>query len=70
MRTLRLDRSILFLVAILAVLLVAAAMLVFAMKTDPVRDSLSGDKLLKVLVVLEELVLLVLVLLEVVETQV
>jgi len=54
MRTLRLDRSILFLVAILAVLLVAAAILVFAMKTDPVRDSLSGDKLLKVLVVLED----------------
>lgn len=54
MKTLRLDRSILFLVAILAVLLVAAAMLVFAMKTDPVRDSLSGDKLLKVLVVLED----------------
>ncbi len=54
MRTFRLDRSIIFLIAILAVLLVAAAILVFAMRTDPVRDSLSGDKLLKVLVVLED----------------
>lgn len=54
MRSLRLDRSILFLVAILIVLIVAGIVLVFAMRTDPVKASLSGDNLLKVLVVLED----------------
>jgi anionic cell wall polymer biosynthesis LytR-Cps2A-Psr (LCP) family protein len=54
MRSFRLDRSILFLVAILVVLVVVAVFMFFAMRTDPVGDSLSGDKLLKVLVVLED----------------
>lgn len=54
MKSFRLDRSIIFLVAILAVLLVAAGILIFAMRTDPVKDSITGDKLLKVLVVLED----------------
>ena len=54
MRSFRLDRSILFLVAILLVLVVVAVFMFFAMRTDPVGDSLSGDKLLKVLVVLED----------------
>jgi len=52
MSSFRLDRSVVFLVAILFVLLLGGAVLVFAMRTDPVRESLSGDKLLKVLVVL------------------
>ncbi len=54
MRSLKLDRSVLFLVAILAVLLIAGALLVASMKTNPVKDSLLGDKILKVLVVLED----------------
>jgi anionic cell wall polymer biosynthesis LytR-Cps2A-Psr (LCP) family protein len=54
MRSFRLDRSVLFLVAILAILLAGGALLLIAMRTDPVSDSLSGDKLLKVLIVLED----------------
>ena len=54
MRSFRLDRSILFLVAILLILVVVAVFMFFAMRTDPVSDSLSDDKLLKVLVVLED----------------
>lgn len=54
MRPFRLDRSIIFLAAILVILIFAAVFLFFAMRTDPVSDSLSGDKLLKVLVVLED----------------
>lgn len=54
MRSFRLDRSILFLIAILVILVVVAAFMFSAMRTDPVGDSLSGDKLLKVLVVLED----------------
>jgi len=54
MKSFRLDRSIIFLGVILIVLLVTAGILLFAMKTDPVKDSLSGDNLLKVLLVLED----------------
>lgn len=54
MRSFRIDRSIIFLVAILLVLLCAAVMLIIAVRTDPVKDSLSGDKILKVLMVLED----------------
>ncbi len=54
MKSTKIDRSIFFLVVILAVLVVAAFVLVFAMRTNPVRDALSGDQLLKVLVVLED----------------
>lgn len=54
MTRVRLDRSIVFLVFILLVLLVSAGFLVFSMQTDPVKDSLEGDKLLKVLFVLED----------------
>lgn len=54
MRSFRLDRSVLFLVAILVILLAGGALLLIAMRTDPVSDSLSGDKLLKVLIVLED----------------
>jgi anionic cell wall polymer biosynthesis LytR-Cps2A-Psr (LCP) family protein len=54
MRSFRLDRSILFLVAILVILVVLALFMFFAMRTNPVSESLSGDKLLKVLVVLED----------------
>ena len=54
MKSFRLDRSISFLVAILVILLISAVALGFAMRTDPLKESLSGDKLLKVLVVLED----------------
>ena len=54
MRRFRLDRSIIFLAVILVVLLAAGALLVNAMRTDPVKDSLSGDRLLKVLLVLDD----------------
>lgn len=54
MKSFRLDKSIIFLVVILLVLIVAGVILFIAMKRDPVKDSLSGDKLLKVLVVLED----------------
>ncbi len=50
----RLDRSIIFLVFILVILVSAGIVLALAMRTDPVRDSLSGDKLLKVLIVIEQ----------------
>ena len=54
MRTFRLDRSISFLVAILVILVLSAVALAFAMRSDPLKESLTGDKLLKVLVVLED----------------
>ena len=54
MKTLRPDRSIIFLVVILFVLIIAAVFMGLSMRTDPVKNSLSGDKLLKVLVVLED----------------
>ena len=54
MRSMKIDRSIFFLFVILAVLIFAAVILVFAMRNNPVRDALSGDQLLKVLVVLED----------------
>lgn len=54
MRPFHLDRNLMFLGFILVVLIVAGGMLVFAMQSDPVKDSLSGDRLLKVLVVLED----------------
>jgi len=50
----KIDRSVFFLFVILAVLIGAAVILVFAMRNNPVRDALSGDQLLKVLVVLED----------------
>lgn len=53
MRGFRIDRSIIFLIIILAVLVIAAVSLVLGMKTNPVKESLSGDKILKVLLVLE-----------------
>ncbi|HOU38446.1 MAG TPA: LCP family protein [Treponemataceae bacterium] len=54
MRSMKIDRSVFFLFVILAVLIGAAVILVFAMRNNPVRDALSGDQLLKVLVVLED----------------
>jgi len=54
MRSMKIDRSVFFLFVILAVLIGAAVILVFAMRNNPVRDALSGDPLLKVLVVLED----------------
>ncbi len=54
MRSFKIDRSIIFLIVILLVLLFAAALLIIAVRTDPVKDSLSGDKILKVLFVLED----------------
>lgn len=54
MRSLKIGRSIFFLFVILAVLIGAAVVLVFAMQNNPARDVLSGDQLLKVLVVLED----------------
>jgi len=54
MKLFRFDRSLTFLVIILIVLLVTALVMALAMRTDPVKDSLSGDNLLKVLVVLED----------------
>lgn len=53
MKSIRLDRSILFLLIIFTVLLVTGAVLIFSMKTDPLQESLSQDSLLKVLVVIE-----------------
>ncbi|HNQ96846.1 MAG TPA: LCP family protein [Treponemataceae bacterium] len=53
MRGFRIDRSIIFLIIILAILVIAAVSLVLGMKTNPVKESLSGDKILKVLLVLE-----------------
>jgi anionic cell wall polymer biosynthesis LytR-Cps2A-Psr (LCP) family protein len=52
MSSFRLDRSVIFLVVILFVLILSGGILMFAMRTDPVHDSLADDKLLKVLVVL------------------
>jgi len=52
-KSIRLDRSILFLLIIFTVLLVTGAVLIFSMKTDPLQESLSQDSLLKVLVVIE-----------------
>jgi len=54
MSSFRLDRSIIFLVVILGILILTGVGLMFAMKTDPLKDSISQDKLLKVLVVLED----------------
>jgi polyisoprenyl-teichoic acid--peptidoglycan teichoic acid transferase len=54
MRSFRLDRSIAFLGGILFVLVLAVVVLAFAMKTDPLKDAIAGDKILKVLVVLED----------------
>ncbi len=54
MRTRRLDKNIIFLVVILLVLVATSAIFFFAMRSDPVKEALSGDKLLKALVVLED----------------
>ncbi len=54
MRSFKLDRSVIFLSVILLVLSAAAYLLVSTMRTNPVRDSLAGDKVLKVLFVLED----------------
>lgn len=54
MKGFRVDRSIVFLLAILTILIGAVAILVFSMKVDPLKDSLANDKLLKVLIVLED----------------
>lgn len=54
MKSFRLDRSVSFLVAILVILVGTAVALMFAMRTDPLKESLSGDKLLKALIVLED----------------
>lgn len=53
-RTLRVDKNIFFLVIILLVLVVTSAVFFFAMRSDPVKEALSGDSLLKVLVVLDD----------------
>jgi polyisoprenyl-teichoic acid--peptidoglycan teichoic acid transferase len=54
MKSFRLDRSVSFLVAILVILVGTGVALMFAMRTDPLKESLSGDKLLKALIVLED----------------
>ncbi len=54
MRSFKIDRSVIFLVVILLVLLCAAILLIIAVRTDPLKDSLSGDKILKVLIILED----------------
>jgi len=54
MRSFKIDRGVLFLFVILAVLIIAAFILIFAMRTNPVTDALSGDNILKILVVLED----------------
>lgn len=53
-RNVRVDKNIIFLVIILLVLAVTSAVFFFAMRTDPVNEALSGDNLLKVLVVLDD----------------
>lgn len=53
-RSLKVDKNIIFLVIILLVLVITSAVFFFAMRTDPVKEALSGDNLLKVLVVLED----------------
>lgn len=54
MKSIRLDRSVLFLLTIFVILLVTGFVLVFSMQTDPLQESLSADSLLKVLVVVEK----------------
>lgn len=54
MKSFKIDRGILFLFVILFVLIIAAFILIFAMRSNPVLDALSGDNILKVLVVLED----------------
>lgn len=54
MKTVRIDKNIGFLLSILAVLIGTATVFFFAMKSDPVKEALSGDNLLKVLVVLDD----------------
>ncbi len=54
MKMFRLDRSVSFLVAILLILIVAGGSLMFAMRRNPLKESLSNDNLLKVLIVLED----------------
>jgi hypothetical protein len=54
MKSFRLDRSVSFLVAILVILVGTGVALMFAMRTDPLKESLTGDKLLKALIVLED----------------
>ncbi len=53
-RAVRLDKNIIFLVIILLVLIVTSAVFFVTMRTDPVKEALSGDNLLKVLVVLDD----------------
>lgn len=48
-----LDKSAVFLVAILVVLGAAAALLVGAMRTDPVDDAVEGERMINVAVILE-----------------
>lgn len=54
MKSFRIDRSIVFLLIILIILSIAVFVLLFSLKTDSLKDSLSKDNLIKVLVVLED----------------
>ncbi len=54
MKSFRVDKSIVFLMVILVLLLVTAVFMLLQMRTDPIASSLSGDNLLKVLFVVED----------------
>lgn len=54
MKSFRVDKSLIFLIVILIVLLLTAVFMLLEMRGDPISESLSGDNLLKVLFVVEE----------------
>lgn len=54
MKGFRFDRSMTFLLVILGILIGAVFVLIFSLKTDAMKESLANDKLLKVLIVLED----------------
>ncbi|ULQ60488.1 LCP family protein [Brucepastera parasyntrophica] len=53
-RPVNMKSSNIFLIAILLIFLGAAVILIIAMRTDPIKEVLSGEQLLKVLIVLED----------------
>ncbi len=54
MKAVKIDRSIIFLMFILVLLVVSLIALVFELKTDPVENIIKDDKLLNVLFIIEE----------------
>lgn len=54
MKSFRVDKSLIFLIVILIVLILTAVFMLLEMRGDPISESLSGDNLLKVLFVVEE----------------